>query len=309
MLFSQKMISIIIREIGPKVTEKDVSQMNLTPALQQWQAGGDWLTINGQRIFVRVQGEGPPLLLLHGFPTASYDYARLVPLLDKHFGLYLLDFLGFGFSDKPRAHDYSLFEQADIVQAVCAHFGLDQITVLTHDMGNSVTLELLRRETPVVDRVIMLNGSVLLEFYQPLITQRLLLNPYTGPLITGLQLIRRGTFGRQFGSIFAEPPPAAEIDAFWSLIQYNGGTRVYHRLIRYLNERKIHEHTWLNALAQHPAPLTIIWGQRDPVSVPRIAEAVLERRPDATYFPLDAIGHYPQWEAPPRVAEIVLKNG
>ncbi len=276
--------------------------------LDQWRAGGEWLTLGGRRIFVRVQGEGIPLLVLHGFPTASYDYARLAPLLADRYRLILFDFLGFGFSDKPYPHDYSLFEQAGIAQSICEHFGLESVHILTHDMGNSVALELLRRGTPRVERLLMLNGSVLLKYYRPVITQRLLLNPLTGPLITGLRLIRRGTFARQFGGLFAQRPPDEEINAFWSLIQYNDGARAYHRLIRYLNERRVHEHTWLDALAQHPAPLTIIWGQRDPVSVPKIAEAVLERRPDAAYFPLDTTGHYPQWEAPQQVARIIQQS-
>ena len=62
---------------------------------------------------------------------------------------------------------------------------------------------------------------------------------------------------------------------------------------------------WLDVLEAHHAALTIIWGQHDPVSVPRIGEYLVERRPDATYFPLEVVGHYPQWEAPKTVAEIL----
>ena len=52
-----------------------------TLSLDQWRASGDWFDFNGQRIFLTVQGDGVPLLALHGFPTASYDYARIAPLL------------------------------------------------------------------------------------------------------------------------------------------------------------------------------------------------------------------------------------
>jgi pimeloyl-ACP methyl ester carboxylesterase len=65
---------------------------------------------------------------------------------------------------------------------------------------------------------------------------------------------------------------------------------------------------WFDALVAHPAPLTVIWGQRDPVSVPKIAESILEGRPDATYIPLPDVGHYPQWEAPERVANILFEH-
>jgi pimeloyl-ACP methyl ester carboxylesterase len=98
---------------------------------------------------------------------------------------------------------------------------------------------------------------------------------------------------------------AEEIDAFWSLICHNDGLGIYHLLIQYLRERKIHEHTWLDALKTHPAPLTVIWGQRDPVAVPSIANAILARRPDTHYIPLEEVGHFPQWEAPEEVANAV----
>lgn len=277
------------------------------PDLKQWQANGTYITFKGHRIFTTAYGTGVPILVLHGFPTASYDFARLVPLLADRYRLILFDFLGYGFSDKPRPHNYSLFEQADITQAVAAHYGLEKCFLLTHDMGNSVTLEILKRGAPHVERLVMLNGSVLLKYYQPLITQKLLLHPVIGPLITRFRLIRRRSFAQQFGSLFPTPPPDAEIDAFWSLIGYNDGMGIYDRLIQYLAERKIHEYTWLDALQNNTAPLTVIWGQLDPVSVPKIAEAVLERRPNAAYIPLPDIGHYPQWEAPERVATEIQK--
>lgn len=273
--------------------------------LAEWQASGEYIDFQGYEIFVRVAGDGDPMLVLHGFPTASYDYVRLAPLLADRYRLYLFDFLGYGFSDKPQGHSYSLFEQTDITQAVANHFGLTDVAILTHDMGNSVTLELLRRPHPTVNRIIMLNGSVLLDHYSPVITQKLLLNPLIGPVISKLKLIRKPIFARQFGKLFAQKPSGEEIDEFWQLILHNNGLTNYHLLIRYLNERKVHEHMWLDVLKASTAPLTVIWGQRDPVSVPKIAEAILERRPDTDYHALEDVGHFPQWETPQRVASII----
>ncbi|MBK8026883.1 MAG: alpha/beta hydrolase [Chloroflexi bacterium] len=276
--------------------------------LNAWRSSGEIITIGGRQIFTRVEGLGEPLLLLHGFPTASFDYARLVPLLSNRFRCIAFDFLGFGLSEKPRPHRYSLFEQADIAEAVAAHFGLQRLTLLTHDMGNSVTLELLKRGSLNVERLIMLNGSVLLKHYRPVLLQRLLLHPVIGPTLTALRLVGRAGFGRQFGGLFAVRPPEEEIDAFWALIAHNDGPRIYDRLIQYLSERKVHELEWLAALERHRAPLTLIWGLRDPVSVPLIAQAVMERRPDARYVPLPEIGHFPQWEAPEVVAKVVSER-
>ncbi|MBL8134808.1 MAG: alpha/beta hydrolase [Anaerolineae bacterium] len=282
--------------------------MSTMEQLARWYSTGETISAARWRIFARVEGQGEPLLMLHGFPTAGFDYARLIPLLRHRYRCITFDFLGFGFSQKPRPHAYSLFEQADIAEAVAAHFGLTQPTLLTHDMGNSVTLELLKRGRLDVRRVVMLNGSVLLRYYRPVLLQRLLLHPVVGPALTALRLVGRAGFGRQFAGVFAQPPPADEIDAFWALVAHHDGARIYDRLIQYLNERKVHELAWLEALARHRAPLTVVWGQRDPVSVQQIAQAVLERRPDARYVPLAEVGHYPQWEAPEAVAKAVTEG-
>ncbi len=276
------------------------------PSLSEFQHSGQFIDFRGHRIFVRDAGHGPPLLCLHGFPTSSYDFARIVPELVAHRRVVLFDFLGFGFSDKPQNHPYSLFEQADIAQAVAKELSLGKLTLLAHDMGSSVALELLRRSTPEIERLVLLNGSVFLRHYRPLLSQRLLLHKQVGPLLTRLGLINRRVFHAQFAKLFPDRPSDEELDLFWQLIVHNGGQRNYHLLIRYLDERHQHELTWLDALTAHRAPLTVIWGQRDPVSVPAIAKEVLLRRPDATYVPLYDIGHYPQWEDPQTVARIVL---
>jgi pimeloyl-ACP methyl ester carboxylesterase len=280
--------------------------MSALPSLADFRSRGQLVELSGHRLFVSDYGSGPPLLFLHGFPTSSFDYAPLIPLLASQRRLVLFDFLGFGYSDKPAQHNYSLFEQADFAVAVAKHLSLGPLTLVAHDMGSSVALELLRRPELSIEKLVLLNGSVLLRHYRPLISQRLLLHPQIGPLLTRLGVINRWVFGKQFGKLFPVRPSDEELDLFWELIRHNDGHRNYHLLIRYLAERKIHELTWLDALAASKVPLTLIWGQRDPVSVPAIAKDVLLRRPDATYVPLYDVGHYPQWEDPQTVAKLIL---
>lgn len=277
--------------------------MATSPTPEHWRASGEYITYKGLRIFVTMHGSGRPVLLLHGFPTASYDFARVVPLLADRYRLIAFDYPGYGFSDKPRGHAYSLFEDADVAQAVAAHAGADRLCALAHDIGDSVVLELLRRGSPAIDSLVMLNGSVLFERSQMQPVQRLLLNPVAGPLMTSLGLVRKSSFARTFNRLFARPLPPAELDAFWSLVSHNDGARNYHRLMRYVTERLAHQQDWLDALAAHTAPLTLVWGHADPVASPQIPRTVMERRPDTTYIPLEDAGHYPHWEAPARVAE------
>jgi pimeloyl-ACP methyl ester carboxylesterase len=277
----------------------------------EWVTSGSWLIFNGLKIFVTTHGAGEPILVLHGFPTASYDFARVVPLLAHNYRLILFDYPGFGFSDKPNSRIYSLFRYADAAQAVVDYFGLKQSLILAHDIGVSVALEILRRNVLTVRKLTLLNSSILsipFDDYRMLLIQKLLLHPISGPFIIKLRFFCKPLFAAMFQKVFFKRLQDEEIAAFWSLIRYNKGHTIYHLLIRYMHERWQYQHVWLDeTLAKHKAPLTLIWGQADPVAPPVIADWVLKRRPDAAYIKLDHVGHYPHWEAPAAVASSVCK--
>ena len=74
-----------------------------------------------------------------------------------------------------------------------------------------------------------------------------------------------------------------------------------HRLLQYIREREQRHARWEAALEGATVPLNFIWGMRDPVSGPPVAEVIKQRLPNANLLPLDDVGHYPQLEAPERV--------
>jgi pimeloyl-ACP methyl ester carboxylesterase len=278
----------------------------ITPA--QWRDSGDWLTVNGNRLFVLTVGRGLPVLVLHAFPTSSYDYSRLAPLLADRYQLILFDYRGYGFSDKPPSYPYSLVDNADCLEAVAAHFGLKRVYLLAHDIGDSVALIALSRQTLTIDKLILMNGSVIsIPFDDPTMrfAQRLLLHQTLGSLIGKLGMINKRFFAATTKQLFSYPLPQHELDHFWSLITYNNGARLYPILMRYMLERWQYQYQWLDVLAKHTAPLTLIWGQADPIATPAVADGVMQRRPDATYIKLEGVGHYPHWEQPDLVAETI----
>lgn len=274
-----------------------------------WLAGGEFINFDGLRLFVRRYGRGRPLLCLHAFPTASYDYSRLAPLLAEQYEMFFLDYSGFGFSEKPRDYAYSLFKYADAAEALCRAFRLSSLSVCAHDIGDSVALELLRRGTLTVEALTLLNGSVVsVPFTDPwmALSQKVWLHPKVGPLVSRLRLFRKSFFAAMFQRIFARRLSPREIDAFWSLVCHNDGLGIYHRLMGYMPERWQHQQRWLRVLAHPAPPLTLIWGQADPIATPTVAEHICTLRPDARYIPLAGVGHYPHWEVPSLVAEAIL---
>jgi pimeloyl-ACP methyl ester carboxylesterase len=249
-----------------------------------------------------------PLLLLHGFPSSSYDWRLLLDALPERAAI-AFDFLGFGLSDKPRDHDYTLVWQADLTEAVVERFGGGPVAILAHDIGTSVATELMARDLRGDGRieiaaVTMLNGSIVQRRAHPTTAQRLLLSP-AGPLAARLTSER--FFRRQLGSIFSPAHPLSDDEAAdqWALLTTLGGHRIGHRLVRYMREREKLADRWHGAFADWRGTLSLVWGMADPVAHPGMLEALVELRPGAPVTRLDDVGHYPQIEVPVRLAPLV----
>ena len=281
--------------------------MALSGAFTQWYRTGNTFHFGDYPIFYKDEGAGDVLLCLHGFPTASWDWVRIWQELTSRFRVIAPDMLGYGYSAKPRGHNYSIHEQADMIEALLIHPGIERFHILAHDYGDTVTQELLARhqENPTFDiqSVCLLNGGLFPETHRLRPIQQLLLVPVLGSLIT--LFYNRNTFGRQFSEVFGAntQPTPDELDEFWQLIATNTGQRVIHELIRYIPERVTYRERWVGALVKNKIPLKLINGIDDPVSGGHMIARYLELMPAANITLLEGIGHYPQVEAPEKVLE------
>jgi pimeloyl-ACP methyl ester carboxylesterase len=278
----------------------------LTDRVREWEAGGEYVDFRGHRIFVRRRdGDGPPLLLLHGFPTASYDFRALLDALEGRAAI-AFDFLGFGLSDKPRDHDYSLVWQADLAEHVTAD---EPVTIVAHDIGTSVATELMARgdDTLQIDRIVMLNGSILQDVASPTRAQRILASP-VGPAFARA-MGERG-FKSGFSRIFSDAHPLSDEEAAdqWSLIAHDDGKLVLPRTIAYMDERRRLAERWHGAFGDWEGDLQLVWGMRDPVATPAVLRGLQELRPGVATRELDDVGHYPQLEDPLAVAQAIRRT-
>lgn len=255
-------------------------------------------------------GTGPVLLLLHGFPTSSWDWYLVWSRLAASYRLITLDFLGFGFSDKPKKFPYSIMEQANITQEVLNYYKVEKYSILAHDYGNSVAQELLARSlessNESLQAICFLNGGLFPETHQPLLVQKLLMSPF-GVLVG--RFLNQQKLERNFQRIFGPntQPSREQIKHFWEQITFNDGVAVAHLLIRYMRERKHFRSRWVGALQQAFIPIRLIDGLKDPISGANLVERFRDLIPNPDVIPLTYIGHYPQIEAPEEVIRHVLE--
>ena len=274
-----------------------------------WRARGRDVVLDGRRIFtVDVPPAGPaaapPLLVLHGFPTSSFDFRAVVDELARDRRVVLFDYLGFGLSAKPD-RPYRLVDQADLAVALVAELGIERLGLLTHDIGDTVGGELLARQlegtwdVEITDRTLT-NGTVFMDLVHLSDGQRLLESLPDERLPDGV-LGRDGVLAGLVGTFGPQADVGAdELDAQWALISALGGERLLPRLARYIEERRRFEARYTPPLLAHPSPLVVVWGDDDPIAVPAMADRLAAARPDARVVHLDGVGHYPMVEAPGR---------
>ena len=271
-----------------------------------WRDLGSDEEFRGRRIHVfDREGSGPLLLYLHGFPSSSYDWRSLLELETEH-AVLAPDFLGFGLSEKPRDHDYTLHWQADMVEELVRRSDHDgPVFFVAHDMGTSVANELMARDLEgSLDMELvgglLLNGSMVQDAASPTLGQRILRSA-VGGLFSRLSSER--FFRQQFGSIFSPENPLTDEEAEdqWELIRADGGRTLNHKTIQYMEERFKHADRWHGAISEWEKPLSVAWGMLDPVATEQVLDAVLQLRPSAPVTRFEDLGHYPQIEDPERV--------
>lgn len=276
-------------------------------ALSDWKDQGNYETINGQQIFTRIGGDkdAPALVLIHGFPSASWDWEGMWEELTQRYYVITLDMLGFGLSSKPKNAAYLISEQADLFESLLARLNIDSYHILAHDYGDTVAQELLARQAYATDdkqadnipiaSVSFLNGGLFAEMHRPILIQKLLLSPL-GFLVA--KLISKQKFAANLQKIFgpATQPNSETIDTLWQLLIYNNGLAVMHKLINYIPQRKQHRERWVGAIIDSSIPIKLIAGSKDPISGQHMIDHYRKLIADANITTMPMLGHYPQIE-------------
>jgi pimeloyl-ACP methyl ester carboxylesterase len=283
--------------------------MRISP--ESWKQTGFYFNYRSIPIFFKEQGKGEPVILLHGFPTSSWDWMKVWGELKQNYRLIAPDFLGFGFSSKPSNVSFSIFEQAHLIESLLKHLDLQSCHIVAHDYGGTVAQELLARSIEDENypfefkSISFLNGGLFPESHKPQFIQRILLSKI-GPIVS--RLLTKKRFGNSFSRIFGEntKPKDFELDGFWSIISADKGHRLSHKLLSYIPEREQNRDRWVNGLINAKRPVQFICGADDPVSGKHMADRYEKLVPNPNISLFEGIGHYPQWEDPYNVARLII---
>jgi pimeloyl-ACP methyl ester carboxylesterase len=241
-------------------------------------AAGRRFEAGGLRSFVREQGDGPNVLLLHGVPTSSFLYRKLMaPLADQGMRAIALDLPGLGLADRPEDFDYSLAGLAAWLGEAIGALGLERVHLVVHDLGGPVGCLWAVDNPGRVLSLTALNTTLETATFTPTWTMR----PFRARGVGSLWLHATprplfATLFRRQGLANPRAMTRAEIYAYHALLQRLDEGRAFLRIMREARTDEERQRALWEGLAERPYPARIIWGEQDRALGPERL-AVVER--------------------------------
>ena len=265
------------------------------------------LEVDGLRMHVVDEGEGPPVLLLHGEPTSSYLWRNVIPpLVANGHRAVAPDLIGFGRSDKPSDVGWYTYDRhVSSIAALVDALGLSGITLVVHDWGGPIGLRYAVEHEDLVDRLVILDTGIgggrppsdaWLRFRAAV--RRL------GGDVDPARLVESGTVNGlddETRAAYAEPFPTPEskagVLAFPELVPAEPG----HPNTAPMNRVR-------DALRSWTKPALVVWGAEDRALPPSLAHAFAELIPGAGEpVVLEGAGHFLQEDRPADLTAAILR--
>jgi haloalkane dehalogenase len=274
-------------------------------AIEAHRGAGREFEAGGVRSFVREEGNGDPVVLMHGVPVSSFLYRKVLPLLAGR-GLrgVAFDLPGLGLAEKPQGFDYTWSSLGRWTGEAINGLGIDRCHLVMHDIGGPIGLEWALRNRDRVRTLTVLDTLIDVAHFHRVWTMGLAAPPVIGPLWVASTRppAARWLFYMQ-GIADRSSTPSHEVDAHLALLHRDGGGRSFRQIVRGFELTEEKERFYVAGLRQVDWPSAILWGERDPAlnaDRRRVFEDVLGI--EATVLPAK---HFLQEDRAPEVAATI----
>ena len=260
--------------------------------------GGEIIDNDVEPANVKVEGEGSPVLLIHGFGGAIDWWDEITPALALHHRVVRIDLIGHGGTVAPVA-GYEIIRQAQLASAVLDKLGIDRVTVFAHSMGGEVATALAGMKPERIDRMALIDSPPIAGINTPALAKVFFI-PVIGQFLSHFQIeaMLRKALAQEFAPNFDIP------DRFISdlrQVPYNAFRSVSRAAVAYRTAKPTYER--LAELIPVP-PLLVIFGSFDAMVPPERAK-LFERVPGATVVIIDGAGHSPMVESPVQTLKLL----
>lgn len=283
--------------------------MNLPAVLEEYPFAPHWLPLEGARLHYVDEGTGPPLLFVHGNPTWSFAWRRLIPALSPQYRCLAPDHIGCGKSDKPAAYDYTLDRHVANLVALIDALDLREVTLIGHDWGGCIGMGAAVERPDRFARFVLMNTAA---FRSTRIPLRIAVCRI--PLLGGLAVRGLNLFSRAALWMAVEKPLTAAARTGYLAPYDSWAHRIaVHRFVQDIPLRPAHpSYARLvrieEGLAQfRDRPMLLVWGERDWCFTPEFRREFERRFPQAESCPIADAGHYLFEDAPQQLLDRLEK--
>jgi haloalkane dehalogenase len=243
-----------------------VVKPQVADAIETHRRAGREFNAGGVQSFVREEGEGEPVVLMHGIPVSSFLYRKVLPLLAEQ-GLrgVAFDLPGLGLAEKPDGFDYSWSGLGRWTGEAIDALGIDRCHLVLHDIGGPIGLEWALHNRDRVSTLTVLDTLIDVAHFRRVWSMDLARPPVFGPLwvATIRPPVARWLFYMQgIGDRSATPPH--EVDAHIALLHRDGGGSSFRKIVRGFELTEEKERFYTDGLREAGWPSTILWADRDP---------------------------------------------
>ena len=238
--------------------------------IAEHEAAGRYFEAAGVRSFVREEGSGPAVVLVHGVPVSSYLYRRVIPLLaGRGFRAIAFDLPGLGLAERPEHFDYSWSGLARFMEAALDELGVERCHLVLHDIGGPIGVEVAIRRPEQVETMTVLDTLLDVGSYRgpPAYVMRPFAVPGLGRLY--LRATPRPIFTQLYywqGIKDRAAVPRSEVHAHYDLLLRGDNGAAFLKIMRGFELGKDKERYFREGLAadRRPYPAQVVWGEDDP---------------------------------------------
>lgn len=243
-----------------------MSDRSVEQVIEDHKASGKFITVEGVQTFVLDWGEGEPVFCIHGVPTSSYLYRKVLKeLVRKGFRGVAIDLPGLGLSGRPEEFDYSFPNFAKFCASAAEELGLERFHLVIHDIGGPIGFALAAQNREKILSLTILNTWIDVDKFKKPLPMR----PFEMPLLGEAQLAAttHATWHLLFkglGASNTDQIPDEEIDAYVDLLKRDDGGKAFLKIMRNFEDSIAFRELCHQAVQDVPYPVQAVWGAEDP---------------------------------------------
>ncbi|MBK9272174.1 MAG: alpha/beta fold hydrolase [Saprospiraceae bacterium] len=261
-----------------------------------------YFNFNNHRIHYIDEGVGEILLFVHGTPSWSFDFRKVILNLKKYFRCIAIDHIGFGLSDKPEKYDYSTKKHSEALEKFILDNNLKDINLVVHDFGGPIGFQVAINHPDLFKKFIVLNSWLWSSEEDPDFQKfsKILRSPLLPFLYLYFNFSPSFLLPRSFGDHKISKSILRQYTKPFANKSQRYGALAFARSL--MNDQNWFDDLWHSRAVISSEPVLFLWGMKDPLLKPKYLIQFRSGFTNSKEIHLTNSGHFPQEEEPELVS-------